>query len=80
MIASIEAKEPWTDESLLYIPVNNLILIENGAGAESLASILLLNALKLKFQIKYAKNVSEMSPSGLKDAINKLFLSLYMLW
>lgn len=58
------AKDPWSEESRIYLQSNGLVLIENGAGAESLASIILLNALNLKFDIEYAKNVNEMSPSG----------------
>ena len=58
------AKDPWSEESQLFIPIDDLILIENGAGAESLASLIFLNALHLKFEIKYAQNVNEMSPSG----------------
>ncbi len=59
-----KAKDPWSEESQLYLHSNDLILVENGAGAESLASIIFLKELNLKFEIEYAKNVNEMSPSG----------------
>ena len=47
--------------------------LENGNGAETLASLIYLETLDLKFSIKFAKNVNEMSPSGktLKYFLNK---------
>ena len=52
---------------MLYLPKDDLILIENGAGAESIAALLLLDMLNLSFELKFAKNVNEMSPSGKKS-------------
>ena len=52
---------------MLYIPIGDLILIENGAGAESMATLVLLDMLNLTFEPKFAKNVNEMSPSGKKN-------------
>lgn len=42
----------------------NQLLFENGNGAETLASAIFLKALNLEFEIKFVKNVNEMSPSG----------------
>lgn len=61
------AREPWDPSSVLYLPKDGLILIENGAGAESIAALLLLDMLNLSFELKFAKNVNEMSPSGKKS-------------
>lgn len=40
-----------------------MILIDNG-GADSIASLIYLNELNLSMELKFAKNVFEMSPSG----------------
>lgn len=43
----------------------DLFFLDNGnGGAETLASLIYLDALNLNFGIKFAKNVNEMSPSG----------------
>jgi hypothetical protein len=60
------SKEAWSDSTLLFVPYSDQILISNDCGAEVLATILLLDSLKLKFEIEFKKNASEMSPSGLK--------------
>ena len=57
------AREPWSNETTLYIPTQHQLMLENG-GAESFAAIIYLNSLNLKYEIKIAKNVAEMSPSG----------------
>ena len=59
------AREKWSDDACLYVALNkNHFFLDNGNGAETLASLIYLEALNLKFSIKFAKNVNEMSPSG----------------
>lgn len=40
------------------------MLFESGNGAETLATLLFLEELHIKFNIKFVKNVNDMSPSG----------------
>ena len=64
---SLEAivKETWSRETTrLYVAPDSLRVAENGAGAESLATLLYLHALGLPFELRTAKNVAEMSPSA----------------
>ncbi len=51
-------------DTAVYVAHDGLILLEAGCGAESLASLLLLRALNLPHEVRFAKNVSDMSPSG----------------
>ena len=47
----------------MYVASNkNLFFLEN--GAETIASLIYLEELNLKFKIEQVKNVNEMSPSG----------------
>ena len=57
------AREPWSDDSVLFVANEDQLILENG-GAESMATLIYLNALNLKYELRFAKNVSEMSPSG----------------
>lgn len=59
------AKEKWSDDVTLYVGQNrNQMLFESGNGAETLATLLFLEELHIKFNIKFVKNVNDMSPSG----------------
>jgi len=55
------AREKWNDNSVLYVPDDAQFLL---IGAQAVASVLFLDKLNLKFDIKKVKNVCEMSPSG----------------
>ena len=57
------ARDPWSPDSVLYLPQGRQLLIDNG-GAESIASLLYLNLLNPEHRLSFAKNVAEMSPSG----------------
>lgn len=46
---------------MLYVPVDEQFLL---FGAQAVASVLFINKLNLKFDVKKVKNVCEMSPSG----------------
>jgi hypothetical protein len=57
------AKEPWSDDTILYVPESDQLLVENG-GAECIASVLYLDVLSLKYELRVARNVVNMSPSN----------------
>ncbi|CAF0779475.1 unnamed protein product [Brachionus calyciflorus] len=57
------AREPWHSDTILFLPSKNQMFIENG-GAESIATSIYLSLLNLNHEIRYVKNVNEMSPSG----------------
>lgn len=58
-----KAKDSWDEESVLYVPKDRLMFIDS-TGAESIATVLFLNALNLSHSISGVKNANEMSPSG----------------
>jgi hypothetical protein len=58
------ASQPWSSDSIVYVANDGLVLLDTGNGAESLAVLILLKSLELEYEIKLAKNVADMSPSG----------------
>lgn len=58
------ASQPWSTNSTVYVANDGLVLLDTGNGAESLAVLILLKSLELEHEIKMAKNVADMSPSG----------------
>jgi len=57
------AREPWSDQSALYVTTLNKLAFDN-SSPESLATFILFSSLNLKFEVKFTINVNEMSPSG----------------
>lgn len=58
------AREPWDQESVLYVPKDRLIFVDGSSGADSIAALIYLNTLNLKFTIRRVNNANQMSPSG----------------
>jgi hypothetical protein len=55
------------------VPKDRLIFVDGSSGADSIAALIYLNTLNLRFTIRRVNNANQMSPSGSRKKTQNIF-------